>query len=70
MSTNIWLDIQKLEALDTKIIDKIRDEYYADDIELPNNILGWVENDFEIYFESAGKIKPTYLLNKIVEINI
>lgn len=70
MSNNSWLNIPPLNKLDINIINKIRDEYFADDIIIPNDILGWTENDFRIYFESGGKIEPICWLNKIKEISI
>ena len=70
LNKNIWLNIPQLHTLNEINIKKIRDEHYADDIEIPEDILGWVENDFRKYFESGGKIKPKCWLDKITEIGI
>ena len=70
LNKNTWLNIPQLQNLNKKKIQKIRDEYYADDIKIPDDILGWVENDFRKYFESGGQIKPKCWLDKITEIGI
>ena len=70
LNQNSWLNVPELTTLDIITIKKIRDEHYADDIEIPKVILGWNEYDFKIYFESGGTINPLCWLDKIIEINI
>ena len=48
----------KISIINKDIIENIRSEYYAEDISIPEDIVGWTENDFKIFFESGGIKKP------------
>ena len=48
----------KISIINKKIIENIREEYYAEDIEIPEDIVGWTVQDFKVFFESGGITKP------------
>ena len=48
----------KISIINKNIIENIRSEYYSEDIVIPDDIVGWTENDFKIFFESGGITKP------------
>tara|TARA_B110000008_G_C16679381_1_gene448099 strand:- start:289 stop:492 length:204 start_codon:yes stop_codon:yes gene_type:complete len=59
----------KISIINKDIIENIRSEYYAEDIAIPDDIVGWTENDFKNFFESGGTKKPRMDNKEIVVSN-
>ena len=48
----------KISLINRTIIENIRMEYYAEDIDIPEDIVGWTEKDFHKFFSSGGELRP------------
>lgn len=65
LNTN-WV---KISIINRAIIENIRAEYFAEDIDIPEDIVGWAEKDFREYFESGGTTKPKVENKQIIVSN-
>ena len=59
----------KISIINMEIIENIRSEYYAEDIAIPMDIVGWTEEDFREFFESGGGKKPKVDNKQIISSN-